>query len=160
MPKEKNLETITLTQALSSLSPRSREIALYAFQNPKLTQAEVADHFGISRARISQVLRSNRVLAAFNAMARQKVKNMVPKAVNAVDRLLDMVNEEPETARKAAETILRETKVLGAPEIVVRNQFENMDDSDLRRMLRDAGGIPERIIEGELVEDEPPSDGK
>ena len=145
-----SLQSVTLEQALQSLGPMSKQIAVFAFQNPKLNQTEIGKQFGVSAGRVHQVLNANRVLRAFNALARHKLKHLVPKAVDNLDRLL---NQENDVSRKVAEKILENEKVLAPAELKITNQLEKMSYQDLKKFISSVESLPEPSIEADIVDD-------
>jgi hypothetical protein len=70
------------------LAKRTQEIVDYAFANPHLSQGDIAIHFSLTKQRISNVMRSERVLALFPLLARRQRKSLMRKALAIEDALL------------------------------------------------------------------------
>lgn len=151
-----NQATSVFAKELFKLQPRTREIVLAYCDNPSITREELAQKFKCSTRWISKLLNSSRIVQVFKVIGRRKLERLVPQGTDVFARLVApaMVEKNPAEARKAAETILRESKVLGIPELRLINQFENMSHSDLCKFMQDAGALPEPAIDAEIVVDE------
>ena len=145
------VDKLSLTSVLQTMSPRVREIATFAFEHPELNHTAIAEHFKVSRPRITQVLSSNRTLKAFNLLATRRVQSMVPKAIKRFDALLD---KNDDVARKVAERVLENENILGAKEIIVNNQFDSMSYAELQSLVSSAQQLPRQIIDAEIVKEE------
>jgi len=102
-----------------------KQVVQAIFDNPSLTQVQIGKMLGISDRRVSQIMKCDRVLAAYPVLARSRVKAMVPDAVKRYGELLKQ-KDNPEVARKVTERILDTNKVLDAQPQVQVNVFATM----------------------------------
>lgn len=145
------------SKRLARLNQRTKNILTDYFDNPDQTHKTLAERYGVSIARVGKVLRSDVALFLFKDLASRKVQSLTPKSAQVLSNLLKTWKEQPETARKVAEKVLTETKVINAPTLIVKNQFEALSHEDLKRYVHQADKLPEPVIEGEIVENDDPS---
>jgi DNA-binding transcriptional regulator LsrR (DeoR family) len=134
------------------LGPRAKEIVEYVFAHSDLKQKQIAAHFGISEGRLSNLLRSKRVLECFPILARRRLKSLVPKAMDRMERLLEQT-DNLEVSRKVTESVLNHSKVLETQPTVTVNVISSMPTSELARLLEQKPVIPSNVVDAELVDD-------
>lgn len=148
--------TTLLAGKLAGLRPRTREIVLAYFDNPSLTQEELAKKCGCSQRWVNKILNAEQIVKLYRALGRRKIEKIIPQSVNVLDKLTQekMILTDPGEARRAAEAVLRDTGVLGAPRIEITNRFTTMSVEDLRRYV---GGdaLPAPTFDTEIVHDDP-----
>ena len=147
----KNNSSLTPEQRLT---PRVYEIVNYAFDHPDLTQKALAQHFGVSEVRISVILRSDKVLAAFPLLARRKIKSLVPKAIKRFGQLMEQ-NENMEVSRKVSERVLDTEKVLEPETIKVINAVESLTNDELLARIKKSQELGMNVVDAEIVKDPP-----
>lgn len=134
------------------LTPRMKQVVQAIFDNPRATQKEIGKILGISDSRVNQILRSNRVLEAFPTLAKTRIKQLVPKAVNRFEKLLEQ-QANPEVARKVTEKILETQGVLAPDTKVQVNIIAQMSTEKVAERVSEGMKIPVKdVFEGEIVE--------
>lgn len=133
------------------LSKRMEEIVLFAFSNPHLNQSELATRFDVSPQRISQIMKSERVLATFPMLAKRAVKSLVPKAISKLEHLMEQ-KENYAVSAKMVEKVLDTEHVLMPHTQVVLHRLEMLPIEELQKIVNTAKTLPEPSIEGELIE--------
>lgn len=133
------------------LGKRTREVVLFYFNNPSLTQAQVAAHFQISVPRVSQIMNSERVLAAFPLLAKQRVRSLVPKAVQRLDDLMSQ-NENMAVSEKVVSKILDQAHVLTPSPQVVIHELRMKTTQELQDIIDVGMKIQGPVIDAEIVE--------
>lgn len=136
-----------------NLTPRITEILTFVFTNPMLNQRQIADHFGITESRISQIMSSDRVVAAFPLLAKRSLKSMVPKAMKRYGELLQQ-DAAPDVARKVAEKILDTNHVLEPEKIEHIHSLSEKSLDELVQIINGAKQLPSPIIDTEVVSDD------
>ena len=134
------------------LGKRTREVVEYAFDNPNLTYTELSKHFGISKARISQIMTHDKVIAAFPVLARRKLGSMVPKAMRRFGQLMEQ-NDNLEVSRKVVQGVLESKKVLDPEPKTQINIYQQMPVEELKRMVDDSKVIDIPLSDVEMVTD-------
>jgi predicted XRE-type DNA-binding protein len=138
------------------LTQRMQEIVEYAFNNPTSTQRQIAEHFGVSEQRISHVMKSDRVLAAFPVFAKRRLKAMVPMAVEKLGQLMNQ-KENLEVSRKVVERVLDTEKVLENHPTTQINVFQTMSSDDLMRKVEQITVAHGEVVDTDIVEGPDPT---
>ncbi len=133
------------------LGPRAKQVVEYVFANPSTSQKLIAKHFGLSEGRVSQIMKSDRVLAAFPLLAKRRIKSMVPKAVERLGELMSQT-ENLEVSRKVVERVLDTEKVLESQPTTQINVFASLSTQDLARKLEEIREAPSNIVDSEVVD--------
>jgi hypothetical protein len=134
-----------------ALTQRTSDIVRYVFDNPSATQKQIAAAFDLSPQRISQILGSQRVLAAFPLIARTRRKSLIPKAVQVERELLDSENDE--VRRKVVASVYSDHKISESEPQIQVNVFQSLPESELKQLV-DTQRIKDSAIDGEII-DEP-----
>jgi hypothetical protein len=137
------------------LTQRTSDIVRYVFDNPSATQKQIAAAFSLSPQRISQILGSQRVLAAFPLIARTRRKSLIPKAVQVERQLLESENDE--VRRKVVASVYQDHKISDPQPSVQVNVFQTLPESELKSMLG-APSVKVDAIDAEIVDTPPPAD--
>lgn len=135
------------------LTPRTAEIVGAYIQNPRLTYTELAKQFGVSLPRISQIMRSRRVLEAYPFLAKQRIKSIVPRAAQRFEELMNQT-DNLQVAAKVTERILDSEKVLEPVERRIKHELELKSVDELREIISRTNVLPTRSIDVEIVEAE------
>ena len=150
------MANIAVKNAIDGLGigPKASIILEAHFDNPTLTQKQLAEKMGISQARVSAILRHPRVIKAFPGIARQRIKSALPRATAKLVELMDQTTNL-EVSRKSTFKILENEKVLDNTQTFVhKNQFELMRPEELNDILNRAKAIGNPVIDAEIVENE------
>jgi predicted transcriptional regulator len=154
MEEESKALQITFTlPADLRLKENARKVLALRFESPDLSHQQIAEQVGMTRQRVSAILRNPRVLAALPHIARQRIKNMVPKAVRAMEQLVEQ-NDNLIVKEKVVSRVLANEKVLDAPEILVRNEITLKTVTELQQIVQSAGFFPTNVVDTEIYTEE------
>lgn len=134
------------------LTPRIQEILTYYFNYPTSSYKEIAEHFGISIQRISQIMNHPRVLEAHPILAKRRIKSLVPKAVGKLEELM-MQTTNMNVSEKVVSKILDSEKVLEPQERKIVHELQFKSTQDLQKIIQDAQALPQPVFEAEIVSD-------
>lgn len=140
------------------LPTRSKAIAEYRLQNPTLNQQEIANHFGVTPGRISQVLNSIAVRQHYPILARRRVENtMLPLATQAYEELLAQ-KDNLAVREKASQVILRETGVFDVPTVKIEASLTFERVREIQEFVQKAAADASPILDAEVISesDNPP----
>jgi predicted transcriptional regulator len=133
------------------LTPRMKQVVEYLFDHPQSTQKQIGNALGISDQRVSQILRSNRVLAAFPIVARMRVKQMIPKAVKAQQELIEQ--KENLMVRDKASARVLETGNIFVPQPTVQvNVIQQLTNDELARLVNKNQSLTLNSVDTDIVE--------
>ena len=136
-----------------AFGPRITQVLECYFAHPDWTQEQIAKECGVSRPRISAILKNPRVTEAFPILARRVVRSRhLAKSLKAYEEIIDQ-NDNLAAKEKAAARVLSDQKVFDAPEIHVKNTIEVKSTEELEALLRHQSSIPPLVIEAEVVKD-------
>ena len=133
-----------------SLTPRITEIVTYYFANPSNTYTDLATHFNLSLARISQIMNHPKVLASYPILAKRRIKSMLPKAVERLDHLMNQ-SENYAVSEKVVSKILDSEKILEQSPRTIIHEIQMKSVKELQDIIQDAATLPQQVIEAEIV---------
>lgn len=142
---------------LEDLGPRCRQVLEYIFEHPRADVKEIGKALGMSISRVYQIRKHPKFQAMFPEMARRKVKGLIPKAVDKLERLLEQ-SDNLEVSRKVTESVLGSQKVLENQPQTQINVFQTMSIDDLKRKLDDIRTTPSDVVDTDVISTGP-SDG-
>lgn len=121
---------------MDQLTPKQVECLNLMFSHKKITQNEIADILGVTRATISAWKRSKKFKAAFDNLINQQLQDIAPRAL---DTLIDLLHAESEKIRlDAAQALLdragytKENKIsVGShTPVVIQNDLKDKPATD------------------------------
>lgn len=138
--------------ALTGLTSRMLEVVNFYFDNPSMTQQELADHFKMSKGRISVILHHPKVLDAYPILARARLKGMVPKAIKRFNQLMAQETNLG-VAEKVTTRVLDSQKVLAPLEITHVHELGKATIEELHALVNQSQEIQQPVIDGSLAQD-------
>jgi hypothetical protein len=135
------------------LKDNAKKLLVLRFEHPDWSYERLSQEVGLSKARISTILNHPRVLAALPHIARQRIKQLVPKATKAMEQLVEQ-NDNLMVKEKVVSRVLANEKVLDAPEIIVKNEITLKTVTELQQMVQSAGLMPTNVVETSLYTEE------
>lgn len=138
------------------IKENARKVLALRFEHPEYTHRHIGELVGLSPGRVSIILNNPRILAAMPLLARQRLSNMVPKAIKAYEELVDQkINLQ--VREKAAGRVLSEKKVFDAPTIKVEGELTLKHVSALKDIVEKAHQVGlSDVVDAELVDDSNP----
>lgn len=146
-----NKIAITLTlPADFRLGMNARRIVQLRFDHPEWTQERIAKEVGLSLSRTNAILNHPRVVACFPTVAKQRLANMVPKAMKAYEKLVDQ-DQNLQVKEKAAGRVLGENKVFDAPVVKVEHDITLRSVHELMEIVENAAKNPDLVVDAEII---------
>jgi hypothetical protein len=136
------------------IGPRVAQILEYVFDHPTAAPKDIAKHFGISAARVYQVVKNKKFIAAMPKVARKRYQALIPKALKAQEELIEQ-RENLMVSDKASARALESSKVFEIQSQNTQNVFINMRIEDLRNVIDRTPPVQGPIVDAEIDEDPP-----
>lgn len=134
-----------------ALGKRTQEVVLFSFNNPRLSQTEIALHFNISPQRVSQIMNSRRVLDSFPMLAKHKAKSLIPKAMGRLEELMNQ-NENMGVSEKIVGKILDHGEVLVPQPQVIVHELRLKTVEELQEIVDQGKKLSGPVIDAELID--------
>lgn len=136
------------------IGPRSLEVATFYLEHPRLTNKALAEHFGLSEARIGFILSNPRVTRHFPILARRRIQShLLPKALERYEKIIEH-SENDAVAEKAAGKVLASERVFDAPMVKVVGELTFKHVHELQQIVSKAAEqVGNDVVDAELVDD-------
>lgn len=132
------------------IQANGRKILALRFEHPEWTHKQIGEAVGVSTSRVGQILSHPRIKQCMALVARQRIPDLLPKAVKAYEHMITQ-SSNLIVAEKAAGRILTDQKVFDVPETRVLVEITQKSVHELREIVAKAKDLPENVIDAELV---------